>query len=76
MLGVFGSFARDETSESSDIDLLVRFSKRNGLLAFIKLERELSDVFGKKVDLQTEAAISPYIREEIMNDLRVLYGSQ
>ena len=76
MLGVFGSVARGEATEKSDIDLLVKFSERKGLLALIRLERLLSEAFGRKVDLLTESAISPYIRENILKDLQVLYGSR
>ena len=73
MVGVFGSVARGEETESSDIDLLVKFSKRKSLLAIVKLERELSTALGKKVDLLTEAALSPYLREGILNELKVIY---
>ena len=76
MLGVFGSAARDEATKKSDIDLLVRFSERKGLLAMVRLERIFSEALGGKVDLLTEAAISPYIRENILNDLQVIYGSR
>jgi len=76
MLGVFGSVARGEDTEQSDIDLLVKFSERKGLLALVRLERVLSEAFGKKVDLLTEAAISPYIRDDILSELQVLYGSR
>lgn len=76
MLGVFGSVARGQATEQSDIDLLVRFSKRKGLLALVRLERLLSETLGKRVDLLTEAAISPYLRDDILNDLQVLYGSR
>ena len=76
MLGVFGSVARGEATEKSDIDLLVKFSERKGLLALVRLERILSETLGRKVDLLTEAAISPYIRDNILNDLQVLYGSR
>jgi len=73
MIGVFGSMARGEATNRSDIDLLVKFSKRKSLLALVKLERELSTILGRKVDLLTEAAISPYLRERIMHDLQVIY---
>ena len=76
MLGVFGSVARGEATEKSDIDLLVKFAERKGLLALVRLERVLSETLGRKVDLLTEAAISPYIRENILSDLQVLYGSR
>lgn len=73
MVGVFGSMARGEAKKRSDIDLLVRFSKRKSLLATVKLERELSEALGRKVDLLTEAAISPYLRERILKELKVVY---
>ena len=73
LLGVFGSSARGEERPDSDIDLLVRFSKRNGLLDHIRLERELGELLGKKVDLVSEAALSPYLKERILNELKVVY---
>jgi uncharacterized protein len=73
MVGVFGSMARGEAKKRSDIDLLVRFSKRKSLLATVRLERELSEALGRKVDLLTEAAISPYLRERILKELQVVY---
>jgi predicted nucleotidyltransferase len=73
MLGVFGSVARGETTPQSDIDLLVRFSGRKSLLSLVRLERHLSEALGRKVDLLTEAAIGPYLRESIMGELQVLY---
>ena len=76
MLGVFGSVARGESTEQSDIDLLVKFSERKGLLALARLERILSETLGRKVDLLTVAAISPYIRDNILKDLQVLYDSR
>jgi len=72
-IGVFGSVAKGQTSETSDIDLLVRFNKKVSLMAVVKLERELSTAFGKKVDLLTESALSPYLREQVLDDLKVIY---
>ena len=73
MVGVFGSVARGEDTSASDIDLMVKFSKRKSLLDIVKLERELSAEIGKKVDLLTEAAISPYLRDRILSELKVIY---
>jgi predicted nucleotidyltransferase len=67
--------ARGEATDQSDIDLLVYFSKRKSLLAFVGLERQLSTALGRKVDLVTEAAISPYLRERILRELQVIYES-
>jgi len=72
-LELFGSSARGEAHEDSDIDLLVEFSKRKSLLALVSLERKMSAVLGRKVDLLTEAAISPYLRNKINQDRRVIY---
>jgi uncharacterized protein len=76
MIGVFGSTVRGEAGKDSDIDLLVRFSKRKSLLAVVRLERELSEALGRKVDLLTEGALSPYLRERILNEMRVVYGER
>jgi len=75
-VGVFGSMARGDANEQSDIDLIVEFSKRKSLLALVALEREISAALGRKVDLLTEAAISPYLRDRIMLDLQVIYETR
>ncbi len=72
-LEVFGSTARGEANKDSDVDLLVEISKRKSLLTLVALERKLSTVLGRKVDLLTEASISPYLREQINRDRRVIY---
>ena len=57
-VSVFGSMARGEATDKSDIDLLVEFSKRKSLLTFVALERQLSTALDRKVDLLTEASQS------------------
>jgi predicted nucleotidyltransferase len=74
-LGLFGSAVRGEATESSDVDLLVQFSKRKSLLAMLALERQLAAALGRKVDLVTEAALSPYLRERIKSDLQIIYAA-
>ena len=74
-LGLFGSFARGEQRDDSDIDLLVSFNKRKGLFAFVQLERELSAVLGRKVDLVTESSVSPYFKDSILRESITVYGS-
>jgi predicted nucleotidyltransferase len=75
-LELFGSTARGEADDDSDIDLLVEFSKRKSLLALVSVERKMSAALGRKVDLLTEAAISPYLRDQIKRDLRVIYEAR
>jgi len=74
-LSLFGSMARGDETPQSDIDLLVEFSTRKSLLALVALERQFSLLFGREVDLLTEAAISPYLRNRIKQDARVLYAA-
>ena len=76
LLSLFGSSARNEELSTSDIDLLVRFNKKKSLLAFVRLERELSTILGTKVDLVTENSISPYLKDTINNDARIVYDDQ
>lgn len=73
MIGIFGSTARGEAAESSDIDLIVKLSKPKSLLSLVRLERNLSEALGKKVDLLTEGAISPYLKDRILKELTVIY---
>jgi predicted nucleotidyltransferase len=74
-LSVFGSFARNENRADSDLDLLVSFSRPISLLKLVALERELSEFFGKEVDLLTEAALSPYLRDRILKEQQTIYAA-
>jgi len=73
-LKVFGSVARGEEHQDSDIDILVQFVHPVSLLTLVRLERELSDLFGRKVDLLTEQALSPYIRDAVIASAREIYA--
>lgn len=72
-VGIFGSMARGDYHPESDVDLLVKFSERIGLLALIRLERELSEALGRETDVVTEAAISPYLRDQILSEVKIIY---
>lgn len=72
---LFGSFARNEADENSDIDLLVRFSKPKGF-DWLDAAFEIEDELGRKVDLVTENSLNSHIREYILKDLQVLYGER
>ncbi len=76
MLGVFGSVARGEDTEESDVDLLVKLGKPTGLIGFIQLEDKFVEVLERKVDLATEDSLHPLIRQNVMSDLKVLYENK
>ena len=76
MIGIFGSFARHQERSDSDIDLLVRFKKTPTLFQLIKIENELSNKLGYKVDLLTEGSIkNKRIKANILQDLQIIYNA-
>ncbi|MBD3220315.1 hypothetical protein GF314_03655 [bacterium] len=74
-IALFGSVARGEATPDSDVDVLVRFGRPISLLSLVRLERELSEALGRDVDLLTEAAVSPYLRERIEREKKVLFDA-
>ncbi|MFZ3169628.1 MAG: nucleotidyltransferase family protein [Candidatus Methanoperedens sp.] len=72
-LGLFGSYSRGEQNEKSDIDFLANFSKRKSLLDHVRIEREMSNILGVKVDLVTEKSISHYLVDKIKKEVKPLY---
>ncbi|MGB7511774.1 MAG: nucleotidyltransferase family protein [Pelodictyon phaeoclathratiforme] len=68
-LGIFGSYARQEQTETSDVDLLVEFSEIPSLLKFINLENYLSDQLGVKVDLVHKSGLKPRIGDRILAEV-------
>ena len=68
-IGFFGSFARGEHQEGSDMDMLVEFTDTITMFQFLRLEDALSDLLGVKVDLVTPDAVRPAIKQSIMRDV-------
>lgn len=69
-LAVFGSMVRGEADRNSDIDLLVEFIPNThiGLLRFLELRDELSDLLGRRVDLVTRDALHPALSRKILEE--------
>jgi len=63
---IFGSILRGETKQNSDIDFLIELESGRSLLDVIAIKQDLEDLLGCKVDVVTEAAVSPFIRDEIL----------
>ncbi|TAL60293.1 MAG: hypothetical protein EPN85_07505 [Bacteroidetes bacterium] len=70
---VFGSRARGTNKEESDLDLLVEFSRSLSLIKLIKIERELSEQIGIHVDLLTEGAISPLLKDKVNSEAVTIF---
>ena len=68
-IGIFGSTARGEEKNDSDIDLLVEFSEPIGFFDFIRLENYLSSMLGAKVDLISRRALKAAIRKEVLREI-------
>jgi uncharacterized protein len=69
LIGIFGSYARGEQIESSDLDILIDFDATINLLELIGLEQELTDLLGVKVDLITLKSVHPSLKRYIDSDL-------
>ncbi len=67
-LSVFGSVARNEATETSDVDLLVEFERPVGLFHFANVRRELAEFLGCPVDLATVSALREEMRKEILEE--------
>lgn len=65
-LEIFGSRARGEELGDSDLDLLVTFTEKPGLLELIGLEQELGDRLGLDVDLVMRGSLKPRIRDRVL----------
>ena len=69
---IFGSVGRGQSTSDSDLDLLVEFKPGYTLLNIIALKQDLEDLLGCTVDVVTEAALSPYIRDQVLEEAAVL----
>jgi uncharacterized protein len=65
---VFGSLSRGEGREDSDLDLLVTLGEGRSLLDLVGLKQDLEDLVKRQVDVVTEQALSPYLREHVLSE--------
>ena len=73
-LALFGSVLREDFTPSSDVDVLVEFEPGHVPgLEFFRMERELSELLGRKVDLSTPGFLSSAFREQVMAEAEVQY---
>ena len=76
-LSLFGSVLRDDFRLDSDVDVLVEFEAgRVPGFAFFGMEEELSEILGRKVDLNTPNFLSRHFREQVLQQAEVQYAEQ
>jgi hypothetical protein len=75
-LALFGSVLREDFGPDSDVDVLVEFEPQARVgLAFFAMELELSEILGRKVDLNTPGFLSRYFRDEVLAEAQVQYDA-
>lgn len=75
-LALFGSVLRDDFAPDSDVDVLVEFDPNNiPGLAFFGMQDELSEMIGRKVDLNTAEDLSKYFRKRVLSEAEVQYDA-
>ena len=75
-LALFGSVLRDDFRPDSDVDVLVTFEADYQIgFAISQMKRELSEVFGRPVDLGTKRSVKPRLRDSIVASAEVIYAA-
>jgi len=70
-IGLFGSFARNEASDNSDIDILYKIikDKKLSMFKYLELNKQLEDFFHKKIDLVRDETLKPQVKNYIQKDI-------
>ncbi len=69
---VFGSVAREESQEESDLDLVIEFQGDKTLLDLVAVKLDLEDVLGRRVDVLTYSALHPLLRQRVVKEQVVI----
>lgn len=74
-IGIFGSFARGENSENSDLDILYNFEEPISLFQKFQIQELLENKLNSSIDFVSEKYLHPFIKESILKDLKIIYGN-
>lgn len=74
-IGIFGSFARGENSENSDLDILYQFEEPISLFQKFKIQESLENNLKFSIDFVSEKYLHPFLKEDILKDLKIIYGN-
>jgi predicted nucleotidyltransferase len=72
-LAIFGSIARNEGADKSDLDILVDFDAKKGLFAFVELKTYLESILNCEVDLVTKNALHPALKPQILREAKYVF---
>lgn len=70
---IFGSYARGDYKKKSDVDILVKFKGDKSLLDLVRLQNEIGDEIGKKVDVLTYNGIHRLLKKRILGEQKIIY---
>jgi predicted nucleotidyltransferase len=73
-IGIFGSYAREEDTPQSDIEILIDFSEQVTLFDLGGIKYDLTEMLNRPVDIVTEKGINKHIRDNIYKDLKIIFG--
>ena len=71
--GIFGSFARGESTEKSDVDIMVKFGRPMGMFTYMKFVNGLESSLERKVDVVTENSLNKYVKPYVLPEIKVIY---
>ena len=76
-LALFGSAVRNKLRPSSDIDIMVEFEPdaEVGFITLLRMQRELSGIVHRKVDLVPKSGLKLMLRQEILSATKVIYAA-
>jgi predicted nucleotidyltransferase len=74
-VAIFGSYVNGRATQASDIDVLVQFTEdaRIGFFEYVRIQRNLCNALGLKVDLVTPEALSKYIKPQVLQEAEIVY---
>ena len=67
-LGLFGSFLHGNQNPTSDVDILVEFEESPGLIDYLRLEKELTHLLGKQVDLVVKESLKQRLKARVLKE--------
>ncbi len=73
-IALFGSYARNEDNENSDIDILIDFNGKISLFDLGGIKYDLTEILNRPVDILTNNSINVKIKDNVFKDLKIIYG--